>query len=1654
MAQTESYNPKQVLSRIEGQSRKGKNMAEGTSGSGTEGAVSTPGSTTAVLDQSRDIASPEARLNKWLSDKLGKPEQDQPRPPTKRYGFTEEQVAANASFEETEQGKAARLVAAQKLLGSTPLSQQQQEAILKAHTVGANEPGAGVYHYDQPQLRQKAEILKEAGFNPEERGKLIEAGIVGLAPDWLKNLAQEPSAFENAQEVIKLASEISAADLARLSVDKRNELTILYTHSKGTMDRLLNPSTEAEKEELQRSLYFTRDDIRRLYVQVTQASPKGDPDSWSGTTSQSLSLEDKIKIINNAVANYEEVYWSWGDETLKKVFGNVDVVALQKKYKGTGKYLYSRIAAAIIKELKGVPLQPNSDDVTKQEFGDFYLIEIKREIEDGKSQAEKDRRERRKRATAEERLHYNRWREKFDFSWAETPEELDDSIDDLLDLFQQRLPEEAEEAVFQESQQEMQKALSAYEEARNNLRIPANSEIAQHQREAIVGGYTTVAGARLLESKNGLEYFIKLKLDYAANYDGYTDASYVRRKGFAIMADKLSENEGAIYHGGPDWLKKPLAGDTKTYRGELEEVAINYGATNELYLTEDDFERANLGEREIIKEVARMNLSVSEAQRLIHQKTEERKKIKELMGKTDFETARLDKEDIERTVAKLKLSPEDSKRMIAYRMALRKEARARAGRYSWDDGIEELLLVDSRGLAKARAIANPQQREKAIAKVRGRTRVFREIKELSDKEDGLFGLTEEQRREEIRQRIRAKIAEVHKDKQGNSPLLDAIDRLPDQAAQDRALWKWVEQFNKRRIEVRQKGSNIEPWFPSLWDEERLMIRRPEDMIDRALTEEEFKAMVEKIEDPYEGLTNEQIEQRIVGEFTHQFHREAQAQHLSFTETASLVARTKEEKYDTIKRKIEDVLFERQQREARAIRNFNFNVAQDKFFELQARWGGLTTRVIDEETGGVKLRTIYSFAEEIIKAKIDKEAKEVEDKVNTWKAGWEAGWENEWKLGYAATHPRLTQPELDEDTNLQRIRFTATYKTEIPQQIEQRVNQWKLGYIATHPGMLDKQFNKALNYAKEQEIVKQTRKYRRNCVFAATLGLRELGIADDLPIWNYYYYSDVSQIGAFSELVGYTDDDKLELPDLLDRPRREMEAVFYFLAELHMDGRILDVVDDPGHFIEGKDGTLKPAHEERRVRARVINEGGVQKLRNIFENMFMISTSGGVEMVDMITKLGNLGVYDEAWQHGQRNKLRWQGYRKRRTRWEYRKQSFYNTREWTDPISHVEMLSGGNEARKHLTGGEIKGQGRAPGALREPYDGLWQLRSSLLSKQAWKSETFGDSANVNWDDQTQKRFQDAIEKEESLKDLTKTEQDELVKLGGGILKNLLNFMDSRRYLENRAGAAPKNFKYDNELMARAFIAESLKRKPVIAKPGEVLPDGSLASGGEMLAEVGGEVLGEDHLGFAIQGRSKMVDIIFEGLMRTSSYHIFDEAERRYFDGLAKKADKVMKDKRDELVGKFIPVSIQAQIKLKEEDGEEGFTALERRERQALQEFGKLRQDGQITNQDPKGYRKKYGAKFKEINDSREALEVEIATLANQATKATLDTEIANGDLTNQSLRKTITKRREYLASMHTSEANTEWDINRIINQYIEIKVHKEVVGEWAARLIRS
>ncbi|MBI2020442.1 hypothetical protein HYS94_03385 [Candidatus Daviesbacteria bacterium] len=1373
---------------------------------------------------------------------------------------------------------------------------------------------------------KREHILKLPGYDPNKEYEIRELGnaviivdpvtgkeigilprIAGGSPDipdWITEAAKsKPLRLQEAQELDQIYSRVDRSRLPGHQVGELDRMIQANQNELNTLQREVEQLFEEASND--NILNFVINDVRAAYIKAIQPPPAS---IWEAQPPTGREIDLK---------NYQETFWDLGYDVLRDLFlrgavGPIDIRALRAKYEGLGSYIASRAAVAIDKDLKGLPLSPST------ELGDRILEGVKREHEYAESR-------RRARASADEMLRYSDWRERFDFDWAQNRPELRASVFAWLEKFVAHLPEATIDELNNESLTWKRNAISALEKAANRLRISEKEPFYKELKSTIEAYVEVYRGAKFLETDGGLEAATIALEEFAHNFNPKHDAIYLGNAKSAIIQAFMARNHGAISAStvpitrdtaptgaAIETIEKPQAGDLEEFRGNIEEQAKQYAATHQLYIREADFET---------------------------------------------------------------------------------RIRQSNGGYSWDDVIEDLLLEDRRGMNAANALTDPIAQAEAIARVVTRTGVFQRIKERLDREDeardgrSFAELTDDERREEIRFRIRTKMFLT-----GYRNLVDDIDLTTDPVDKDRKLWNWLKGYNLRR-EI--QGHTL--FFPSYWDEVRLSINRPTKLVDRALQEinkaeqmrrlnpiqaeairnsiknemrargadkevdrieslisplnrdkalwrwvdkynaarkdrgeepwyagdwdralpeDELEAMIEEV-DPFrgvlriDGLTDQEINTAI--------------ENLNWTDPAQpnfIGSGLTAEQIETAKREmLEDALFDKQQRETEAERAYNINRAYQKFLGIDARWGGMSIREINDE-GEMFLKNVWEKAEEILKEKIDNEEEETEEKVAALEAA-----------------------------------------------------------LRARGGLTDAEI--------ETTLIERRRLLRRDSTFGATLALREIGIANDLPIWNYYYYNDPQRIQTFAPLVGYTHNDKPQIIDLLDRGRREMRAVWDYLADTYMDGRVLIVRDEPNADVN-ENGQPKDFHQERWDRARVINEAGVQALREVFESRFMLSTSGGIEVVDLISKIGDLGIYDLLWEMGCKDFREFQGFIKRRDEVELRRQSFWNIREWRDPISYAKRLRGGGGAIVYLRGGEVKGQQREPGVLQEPMMGAYKFRDEYVNREHWVSSDIRNKL-----DQTTAEFrrilQEIINNDQNLSKLTEQERDKLIEVGAGVLITLIKFMDALRYKMNRAGLAPKNWKLDNELNFRHYAVELLKRVSI---------EGRAAILG------GGEKLGEQDLGYAVQGRSPLTIKIFENFFRTSSYHILVEKDRKVFDQMGQEVKARMDTKRRELDAQPLPVAIQTKINNR---------------RNRLRALG-------------------MGTRIDRLINRGVLSQSEIDSLTDIHLRFEMDNK-----------RKEELKSRGVPDEEIDSFLNLNQELRRMRNQYINEELHRQFYGEWSAKL---
>lgn len=335
---------------------------------------------------------------------------------------------------------------------------------------------AGVYNYKVGQLLRKARIgaektkTGEAVFSKEQRRSLMESGLAGFLP--LSEIVIDPNNYPATSPLRAVAEEIqdTGADgeanegffngiidrikkLIDAGATTYTEARNLIKNVKGWRDaaievpvplgdsdfekartiyawyesrerkRALTPAETAEKTakksemdtlvgEAERKgvLAYFYQDVSTLYKEITSESVSSYGEGESRRTT-----ENRIETARRVLNNYQETFWDYGEEILKKLFNvasAAEIQTLRVKYEGVASYIASKAAVAIEKNLNGIVLSTT-------EIGD-------KEIRALAEETEKKQKENRKRNPL------------WDRSWGRiiltgtSPEEITEGIDNFL----------------------------------------------------------------------------------------------------------------------------------------------------------------------------------------------------------------------------------------------------------------------------------------------------------------------------------------------------------------------------------------------------------------------------------------------------------------------------------------------------------------------------------------------------------------------------------------------------------------------------------------------------------------------------------------------------------------------------------------------------------------------------------------------------------------------------------------------------------------------------------------------------------------------------------------------------------------------------------------------------------------------------------------------------------------------------------------------------------------------------------------------------------------------------------------------------------------------------------------------------------------------
>lgn len=1167
----------------------------------------------------------------------------------------------------------------------------------------------------------------------------------------------------------------------------------------------------------------------------------------------------------------EENFWDPEDPRMQQ---------LEQNYAGIGKYLVERLSRSIVKDIQQPDREMNFSDE-----GDILLEELR------------DKRTKiRERATSKERLNYNEYLRNYDFNWAENLDELRDSVFDWAEKLEEVISSSAVTESSEKYRQWKGGAEGVFEARVNALGLNDKGPEVKFLKDIINSYAEVITGTRLIEiGKEGFEGYAGNLETFMRESLRHLDAIVLSSEEVFIADDLITADGGKVYLAGGERTEKPSEGETRKHRREGIEAARRHATRHRAYITDVDFEAARLRE---VHDQIRTEATQRGQQRGL---TPEQIEI-----------------DIER---RLNASKRGEQRSGVYFNA----------RYGWgeNDAIEELLLTDQRG--RDRAAQMPQADQAAeIAKVEARTGVFKEIKERWDKQEEsivypgktLHDLNPDERKEEIRKRIRDEI-----DNREYTAFGEEVDQIQDVAQRDKALWGWVKGINENTNKYGTIESGARPWFPTQWDLVRLSIDKSAKLRDRGLTDEQANAMIEKVDDPYLGMTTAQIRRQI----RRQNAGLPQAQRLS-------------EK--ALKDKTEQILFDKSKKEGRATRAVDILMKFHTFVGYEARAGGMQSREVDDDPnspyyGETKMMRVYDELTDIMTAKIKAEEEWIEGQVTWYDNGINSSAqtamtpaqieveitnsrqaiigqgrsEEEADLCMAAYRNGLEAPLRHKesltswyDQGTQRTMTPAEIQAEIAAQSErlmslgkskEEIAPWMAAYRngLEGAGLPNTDLTPELI---ELGVKLKRRSLRRGTTFALTHAAKEMGLTEGhLPIWSPYYYGDEKLIDAMAPYYGYTHEDKGTITQIVDKGRRELRAIKRYVAQKHMGTLDHDYEEeeDDGHghqhtvhksetlrLMSVSDNPLIGFHDEKAVRPRVINIGGA--LRGIYEQQMMVSTSGGVNVPERAVEFGDLGVNDLFLEMGAMNLREFWRWVKRRDEAELADQSHWalgrDEKEHKDGVSYAKRLRGSGDAATALTGGKYDGR-KIEGILNEPMSGAYKYRDMFFDTSIWlRDTTRKDMGHIThalpvsaqelaeW-----KKHIMHILDEAKLKEINPVQIDKLIEVGFGIMKPLVDLMDARKYVENRGGKAPRTWAMDNELIFKDYISLLLDRDFVQAKDdsGKILKDEK----GNIIYENGGvkENLGPKSMAYAVHARTPMAIKLFTDILRTSSYHLLKE-----------------------------------------------------------------------------------------------------------------------------------------------------------------------------------
>ncbi|KKQ85315.1 MAG: hypothetical protein UT04_C0005G0008 [Candidatus Daviesbacteria bacterium GW2011_GWF2_38_7] len=912
------------------------------------------------------------------------------------------------------------------------------------------------------------------------------------------------------------------------------------------------------------------------------------------------------------------------------------------------------------------------------------------------------------------------------------------------------------------------------------------------------------------------EYGPQAKERFAARFIANFNAMYLENRCAAYLMQRIRRHKDGTYWTGHNWrTDKAEEGDILDYRTEIQEELIDEAATLDFFteslfgLHRDLFSKEPKQGEEDLRLIR--SKDDEEDARLAYKGFFELREFYKLQYSANdpLEILLLDPNDeIRKRIADTK----DDEALTRHDLRVKVFRRIKQ-QLDREDGFDFVTRAEIEQEEKRRR--RPLSDEELFDLAEVRKDVFREQLRIRLRNEGknpdsdeskawiekeVEQKTESTRQEAVRTRIREQMELLSNKKRSYfirpsknaMAQFDEAKKKGDLTECDRIAWRWVKDYNDKRILTHQRR-----WYPSGWDKVRLKIDRAAKVIDRSLTDEERVAMYESAYFPEAADGDVEVQARI---------KDLQAGRIEEARFGFELARS----------------FQGFLMESSLLGGMRIRMIMPKG---HPQAGEYTGRLADDET---------SVLLGLIKGRINPVTREVEVERDANGEAIIVDPERKSLRVWDVIEARLAKAIADEEAEIKPFKDAkrqtqkALYKAELAK--DQTA-------IDTATRALD-------------ETTKNLRNKLVDCQFLVTHAFKAKGMVNGrFPTTPHTSALDNSGIKFFGGILAEFGvevapglpfaDYKKEIYEFLERERRGLRSETrrannefmlgkYPIYERDINGKVVKVQGVPKPAVSlftMSDDWGEPQEMEDRL--RVVDSGDDPENLTVTEAEYNISTSGGVKFPEFIPFAGTnyfpLGIWLGCRSIGDIN-----NYMKRRNEVEAHKQKMLDPRK--DMTQNAKAQAAAYKARTALTGGSL-GEGQfTPGFLMEPIHGAWQVADvmrSIVAENILHSLGLGYTKTyiILMDEvRSGKRLSNDPDLEvarqltwvdhNKLASKGKVKSNELYNTTAKVFDYFTMWLKAEKEVEqNRIGNAPRNYVYENTIRWYAFrrlLRESLDK----------------------------------------------------------------------------------------------------------------------------------------------------------------------------------------------------------------------------------------------------